>query len=84
MDSESITYRRDELYDQVWKDPVRTVARSYGISDVWLAKICRKLSVPLPGRGYWARKRAGWDPKCVPLPPITEGKPTDLTVPRRR
>src|SRR5205085_6003833 len=32
----------------VWKEPVRTVARAYGISDVWFAKICRKLSVPLP------------------------------------
>ncbi|MEK7315380.1 MAG: hypothetical protein AAB011_04315 [Candidatus Eisenbacteria bacterium] len=84
MNSETITYRRDELYDQVWKEPVRTVARGYGISDVWLAKVCRKLSVPLPGRGYWARKRAGWDPKCVPLPPIAEGVRADLTVPRRR
>jgi hypothetical protein len=84
MDAETVTYRRAELYDQVWKDPVRSVARSYGISDVWLAKLCRKLSVPLPGRGYWARKRAGWEAKQVPLSPIPEGKPSEITVPRRR
>src|SRR5215510_5829693 len=26
------------------------------LSDVALAKICRKRDVPLPGRGYWPRK----------------------------
>src|SRR5262249_11994927 len=33
--------------------------RSTGISYVAPAKICRKRDVPLPGRGYWARKAAG-------------------------
>ncbi len=65
---DQITYRRSELYEQVWKDPVRDVARSYGISDVWLAKICRKLSVPRPPRGYWLRMRNGWPEKRLPLP----------------
>jgi hypothetical protein len=32
-----------------------TLAEKYGISDVGLAKNCRKLSIPLPGRGYWAK-----------------------------
>lgn len=45
MDSDIVTYRRSDLHEKVWKDPVRTVARAYGISDVWLAKICRRLSV---------------------------------------
>jgi hypothetical protein len=73
--SDTITYRRTELYEQVWKEPVRTVARTYGISDVWLAKICRKLSVPRPPRGYWIRKRSGWSDKPLPLTPLPEGKP---------
>ena len=81
---DTIIYRRTELYEQVWKEPVRTVARAYGISDVWLAKICRKLSVPRPPRGYWIRKRSGWGDKQPPLTPVPEGKPVEITVPRRR
>ena len=42
---------REELYDKVWTEPVRTVARQFGISDVGLAKDCKRLKIPLPGRG---------------------------------
>lgn len=35
------------------------LAKEYGISDVGLAKICKKLHIPVPGRGYWANKTAG-------------------------
>jgi hypothetical protein len=83
MPLDNITYRRAELYEQVWKEPVRDVARKYGISDVWLAKVCRKLAVPRPPRGYWIRKRNGWPEKQLPLTPAPEGKPLEITVPRR-
>ncbi len=46
---------RFQLYEQVWQEPVSKLARAYGISDVALAKVCRRLKVPLPGRGYWAK-----------------------------
>ena len=52
-------FNRQELYDKVWSEPMRTVAKSYGVSDVWLGKVCRALRVPVPGRGYWAKKYAG-------------------------
>src|SRR5216683_8442151 len=52
-------YNRSELYERVWSEPIRDVAKQHGVSDVWLAKICRALRVPLPGRGYWAKKNAG-------------------------
>ena len=51
-------YDREVLYDRVWQAPLRTVAREYGVSDVALAKTCRKLNVPVPGRGYWAKRAA--------------------------
>ena len=62
MGRQTIRYERAQLYDEVWAEPVRTVAKRYGISDVALAKICRRLSVPVPGRGYWAEKEAGKSP----------------------
>jgi hypothetical protein len=34
-------------------------AADYGISGNGLAKICDRLNVPYPPRGYWARKAAG-------------------------
>ena len=53
------TWDREELYVEVWERPLIEVAEKYGISDVALGKICRKLKIPLPGRGYWAKKSAG-------------------------
>ncbi|MDJ8954113.1 hypothetical protein PTM75_15140, partial [Clostridium perfringens] len=52
-------YDRKKLYEQVWAEPVIKVAKVYGVSEVWLGKVCRQLNVPVPPRGYWARVRAG-------------------------
>lgn len=46
---------REELYEAVWAEPVQRLAAKLGISDVGLAKIAKRLKVPLPGRGHWAR-----------------------------
>jgi hypothetical protein len=62
-------YEREKLYEEVWKEPVLVVANRYGVSNVALAKACRKLTVPLPPRGYWARIRAGR--KAPPRPPLS-------------
>jgi hypothetical protein len=67
-DPEFTSYDRDVLYEQVWAEPVRDLAKRYGVSDVALAKACRRLSVPLPGRGYWAKRRAGMAPPRPALP----------------
>ncbi len=58
------------------------MAKEHGISDVALAKICRKLSIPRPGRGYWARRAAGKAVKVKALPPLPDGKPAEHTVSR--
>jgi len=52
-------YDRTELYQRVWAEPARNVAKHYGFSDVRLGKVCKILRVPVPGRGYWAKKNAG-------------------------
>jgi hypothetical protein len=43
------TCARRDLYDLVWKEPVRAIAKRLGVSDVGLAKVCRKADIPLPG-----------------------------------
>jgi len=64
----TLRYERVKLYEEVWAEAVTTVAKRYGISDVALRKICKKLAVPLPPLGYWARVAAGKKPPTPPLP----------------
>jgi hypothetical protein len=68
MAAEWKTFDRQSLYDLVWSEPATKLALRFGYSDVGFAKICRKLGVPLPERGYWAQVAAGHTSRKVPLP----------------
>lgn len=61
-------YEREKLYNEVWAEPVTIVAKRYGVSDVALHKICKRMNIPVPPRGYWARLRSGEKMKKTPLP----------------
>jgi hypothetical protein len=64
-------YDREELYRKVWERPLLKVAEEYGVSAVALGKTCRKLSVPVPGRGHWAKLAHGHaGDKKPPLPKL--------------
>lgn len=60
---------REELFKLVWSAPVTKVARGMGVSDVALAKRCRREGVPLPPRGYWAKVASGQAPNKPALTP---------------
>jgi hypothetical protein len=65
-------YDREEIYKEIWLEPIQHVAKKYNLSDVGLAKVCRKLNIPRPGRGYWAIKAAGKPtPRQPPLPKLS-------------
>lgn len=68
----TVTFTREKLYEQVWSQPMRRLAPTYGISDVGLSKICRKLQVPTPPVGYWQKKEFGHDVERPPLPKLDE------------
>lgn len=59
---------RESLYAQVWARPTRDVAAQYKISDVYLGRVCDRLNVPRPPRGYWAKQASGVAVKQPPLP----------------
>jgi hypothetical protein len=61
---------REELYALVWSKPMRVAAKERGISDVALAKQCRRANVPVPPRGYWNKVQAGKKGVPQPLPPF--------------
>ena len=65
-------YDREKIYQEIWAEPIQRVAKRYNLSDVGLAKVCRKLNIPRPGRGDWAIKAAGKViPKQPPLPELS-------------
>lgn len=72
---------REALYEIVWAEPMHTLAPRYGISDVALKKHCKRMRVPTPWRGYWAKKAAGRTLKRTPLPKLPASVPTStMTV----
>ena len=63
-----LTLTRQQLYDRVWTTPVH-MARELGISDRGLGKLCARKDIPVPPRGWWAKKAHGKRVKQTPLPP---------------
>ncbi len=59
---------RSQLHAMVWSKPMTRLAKEFDISDVGLAKACRKNDIPLPPRGHWAKLEAGQEIKATPLP----------------
>jgi hypothetical protein len=64
---------REDLHQQVWAEPMTAVAKRHGVSSNYLARICERLRVPHPPRGYWAKLKVGTaDPKPA-LPAVLPG-----------
>jgi hypothetical protein len=84
MTKTRIRLTRAELYEKVWATPVRTIAKEFGMSDVGLAKICRKHDIPIPPLGYWRKKETGNKAVPPPLPAAQNGLETlDIYVRER-
>ena len=69
MCSDVSSLTRRQLYDLVWRKPVQAVAKEFGISDRGLGKLCERHGIPVPPRGYWARKASG---QKIPRPPLID------------
>jgi len=79
-----LTFSRQELFDLVWSEPTRTIAKRLGISDVGLAKACRRADLLLPPRGHWAKLAAGKSVKKPPLPQRGPGMSDRIVLGRDR
>ncbi|WP_149495353.1 hypothetical protein [Roseiconus lacunae] len=75
MSDEVLIVSRRELFDEVWSDPMTKVAPKYGLSDVGLAKVCKKHQIPRPPVGYWAKLEHG---KATSKPELPELDESDL------
>ena len=61
--------KRSKLIKLVWSKPTQIAAWDMGISDKALEKQCKRLEVPKPPRGFWAKWHAGHMAQCRALLP---------------
>lgn len=64
--------KRSELYSRVWSKATTRVAEELGLSGRGLGKLCQRHDIPVPWRGYWARRQHGYTEKQTPLPPLQD------------
>jgi hypothetical protein len=80
MSERTHRFTRQELYELVWSEPMVQLAKKFGLSDVGLSKACRRIAIPVPERGYWARRQAGKQTQQRPLPPRGPGMPDSAEI----
>lgn len=59
---------REALYIKVWETPAVNLTKEFGVSDVAITKMCRRLEIPKPPKGYWRRIETGFKKTIPPLP----------------
>ncbi len=59
---------REALYGEVWSEPIVHVASRLGLSGRGLGKLCARHEIPVPPRGWWAKKQHGHRVRQTPLP----------------
>src|SRR5262245_33449969 len=69
----SVTLTRKELYARVWEEPVDTLAKRCAPSIAGPGRAGRRHDLPVPRRGYGARRAAGKTPRRPPLLPAKDG-----------
>lgn len=75
---------RQQLYDLVWTRSLNALAAEFGNSGNGLAKICDRMMVPHPPRGYWSGAPGKPRESRPPLPPLPDGCDTDVVISARR
>jgi hypothetical protein len=80
MSDDRIELTREGLYQRVWTTPATRLAEEFGISDVALGKICRRMDVPKPPLGYWRKIETGHEKHIPPLPEPNENTLTSVYI----
>ena len=78
--SQEFRMTRTELADRVWEHPVATLASEWGISGPGLAKACRRLKIPVPPRGHWAKRAAGRNPRRPAVAVLPSGQAQEIVI----
>jgi hypothetical protein len=65
-------FTRQQLYDLVWNKPTVQIAAEIGVSDVAVAKACKRHQIPKPPVGYWAMLQHGKEVLRTELPKVDD------------
>lgn len=71
---------RTELHALVWAEPLRHLARRFGISDQCLAKLCDRFDIPRPRPGHWNKVAVGREIAMPVLPPAKAGMDETIEI----
>lgn len=74
----TIEVTRQQLYDEVWSEPMTRLSKKYGLSDVGLAKVCKRHNIPRPPAGYWAKLAHGKKVRRIPLSKMDNETPIEF------
>jgi hypothetical protein len=77
---EHIRLDRAPLFDRIWSEPVENLAKAWGLSGRGLAKACRRLKIPVPPRGFWAKVRGGQRVRRPELPEVRAGEAEEIVI----
>lgn len=69
MDSRE--YDREKLYQEVWRIPLRALAKQYQATEQQLRKVCKELEIPLPKPKHWDDVQQSQPTQLAPLPPLS-------------
>jgi hypothetical protein len=75
---------RAELYNLVWGEPFGDVTKRIGVSSAELRRICKEYEIPLPPKGYWAKRSWNHAPARPPLPNLAPSLLTRINTALKR
>lgn len=75
-----IRLTRAELFERVWSEPVEKLAKEWGLSDRGLGKACRRLQIPVPSRGFWAKLQHEKRMRRPRLPDVKPGEAEQVLI----
>ena len=78
--SREVRLDRAALFELVWSKPVMKLATEWGLSDRGLGKACRRLKIPVPPRGHWARVQVGQRRRRPRLPALKPGEAEEIVI----
>ena len=73
LEMPTIILTHQQLYDRVWMTPLDALAKELGLSGRGLGTLCNRHDIPVPHRGWWAKKAPGHRVRQTPLPAPSAG-----------
>jgi hypothetical protein len=73
VESPALPLTREALYKLVWSEPMLKVGARYKVSSSYMARVCKRLNVPRPERGYWSKLAVGKESPVSSLPDLQPG-----------